>query len=62
MAKKVFTMAPNVYFCKQLNKGGKNEIAWTLVGKILLDICRLCIILLVSDSVQETSSTRQWKC
>ena len=32
MAKKVFTLAPNVYFGRQLNKGGRNEIAWTLVG------------------------------
>jgi hypothetical protein len=36
MAKKVFTLAPNVYFGKQLGKGGRNEIAWTLVGKFSL--------------------------
>lgn len=34
MAKKVFTLAPNIYFGKQLSRGGRNEIAWTLVGKI----------------------------
>lgn len=33
MAKKVFSLAPTVYFGKQLNKGGRNEIAWTVVGK-----------------------------
>ena len=34
MAKKVFTLAPNIYFGKQLSRGGRNEIAWTLVGII----------------------------
>lgn len=32
MAKKVFTLAPNVYFGKQLGKGGRNEIPWTIFG------------------------------
>ena len=34
MAKKVFTLAPNVYFGKQLSRGSRNELAWTLAGNI----------------------------
>lgn len=33
MAKKVFSLAPGVYFGKQLGKGGRNEIPFTLLGK-----------------------------
>lgn len=36
MAKKVFTLAPTVFFGKQLNKGGRNEIAWTAVGNNII--------------------------
>lgn len=36
MAKKVFSLAPTVYFGKQLSKGGRNEITWTAIGKIVV--------------------------
>ena len=36
MAKKVFSLAPNVFFGKQLTKGGRNEIPWTIAGNFVL--------------------------
>ncbi len=37
MAKKVFTLAPNLYFGKQLSKGGRNEIPFTLLGMFFIN-------------------------
>jgi len=32
MAKKWFTSFPNVYYMKQLRKGGRNEFVFTFLG------------------------------
>ena len=62
MAKKVFSLAPGHYFTKQLARGGRNEIPWTLAGKIFTKN-RVRVILLDCNTIQETShvSKRQHK-
>ena len=62
MAKKVFSLAPGHYFTKQLARGGRDEIAWTLAGKIITKN-RVRVILLDCNSIQETHhiSKRQYK-
>jgi hypothetical protein len=34
MAKKWFTPYPDIYYMKNLRRGGRNEIAFTILGKI----------------------------
>ena len=45
MSKKFWTFKPGFYYTRQLPSGGRNEIAWAVVGKSLV-ILRLRITVL----------------
>lgn len=65
MAKKVFTLLPNVYFTKQLAKGGRNEIPWTIIGThmiIMKDVLPIFCLWLNSGNLSsmETEMLSKW--